>query len=576
MSKMAAIIRLLKLLKHSRVLMFISIICAAFSVGAMLLIPIVTGDAIDLIVGKGNVDFAGVMICVKNIVILIVIGFASKYIMGIVNNKIAYTISAKLRGEMIRKLQLIELGEVDKRNRGDILSRITTDIDQICDGLMLGMMQLFVGLAQIVGTLIFMLGMNIYVAIIVIGLTPLSILSASLIARGAYRLFLKQSYLRGVSSSLINETVYGFATIKEYHYEKERIKQFEENNDELSSVYCKATFISSLVNPITRFVNAIVYMLVALGGGYLVIKGSISVGMLSAFLGYANQYTRPFNEISGVISELQNAFACAKRVFDFLDLEIEEDCKENLFDKEVRGEVRFENVSFSYNKDTELIKGLDIEAHSGQQVAIVGPTGCGKTTLINLLMGFYKPDKGRILLDGVDISKTGKASFRSNMAMVLQDSFILNDTIRNNIAFGAENATFEDVKKAAVASYADSFIKRMPQGYDSIVGEGHISLSAGEKQLICIARAMLRSPSVLILDEATSYVDVRTEEMVQLAFEKLMKGRTSFVVAHRLSTIVDSDLILVMKDGGIVERGSHEDLISKKGFYYELYKSQFG
>ena len=317
-------------------------------------------------------------------------------------------------------------------------------------------------------------------------------------------------------------------------------------------------------------------MLVALGGGYLVIKGSISVGMLSAFLGYANQYTRPFNEISGVISELQNAFACAKRVFDFLDLEIEEDCKENLFDKEVRGEVRFENVSFSYNKDTELIKGLDIEAHSGQQVAIVGPTGCGKTTLINLLMGFYKPDKGRILLDGVDISKTGKASFRSNMAMVLQDSFILNDTIRNNIAFGAENATFEDVKKAAVASYADSFIKRMPQGYDSIVGEGHISLSAGEKQLICIARAMLRSPSVLILDEATSYVDVRTEEMVQLAFEKLMKGRTSFVVAHRLSTIVDSDLILVMKDGGIVERGSHEDLISKKGFYYELYKSQFG
>ncbi|SDB24874.1 ABC transporter ATP-binding protein [Eubacterium oxidoreducens] len=539
-----------------------------------LYIPLLTGRAVDQMIGAGQVEFAVLTDLIQKIVLCIVMGFFAQWLTNYCNNAISFGVSHAMREDFFSKMKRIALARMDQYAYGDLVNRMISDVEQVSDGLLLGANQLFSGLVTIVGTLIFMLLMDVRITLVVIYLTPISLLAATFISKKTYHLFQKQSKLRAQVSGIVNESVSGEKLIQAYGQEDIIMEEFARSNHDLKVISRKATFYSSLVNPGTRFINALVYMAVALVGAISALRGLISVGQLTVFLSYANQYTKPFNEITGVVTELQNALACAGRIFDFLEEEEEQE-EAMQFPGEVKGNVTFENVSFSYEPDKPLIQNMNIEAREGQLIAIVGPTGCGKTTLINLLMRFYEVDDGRILIDGKDIADYSRQSLRAQMCMVLQDSFLIQGTIRDNISFGLEQIRREEIVNAAKAAYADEFIMQLPQGYDTVLDFEADTLSQGQKQLLCIARAMLHSPAIMILDEATSSVDTLTEQKIQKAFHKLMKGRTSFVVAHRLSTIMNADCILVMNDGKIVERGTHEQLLKKDGFYRKLYESQF-
>ncbi|MCR5666382.1 MAG: ABC transporter ATP-binding protein/permease [Eubacterium sp.] len=539
-----------------------------------LYIPILTGRAVDLMIGIGRVDFGILAGLIEKIVLCIVLGFIAQWVTNYSNNAISFGVSHDIRRDFFAKLKKVPVSRLDGYAYGDLVNRMISDVEQLSDGLLLGANQLFTGLVTIGGTLVFMLTMNVKISLVVICLTPISLFAAAFISKKTYHLFQQQSKLRSEVTGIVNENVSGEKLIQAYGREAAVMETFEERNEKLKVVSRKATFYSSLVNPGTRFINALVYMAVALVGAISALHGVISVGQLTVFLSYANQYTKPFNEITGVVTELQNAFACAGRIFSFLQ-EDEEPVQTEQLDGEIRGAVTFCDVSFSYEPDKPLIQHMNIEAKPGQLVAIVGPTGCGKTTLINLLMRFYDVDDGQILVDGKDISKVSRQSLRKNMCMVLQDSFLIQGTIRDNISFGFEEASEEDVLRAAKAAYADEFIMQLPNGYDTVLDFDADNLSQGQKQLLCIARAMLHSPAIMILDEATSSVDTLTEQKIQMAFQKLMDGRTSFVVAHRLSTIMNADCILVMKDGQVIEQGTHAQLLEADGFYKHLYESQF-
>ncbi len=551
-----------------------SFIGAFFSAVISLSIPLLTGDAVDLMIGMGQVDVEILLEYIHKILLLIVLGFFAQWLTNYCNNVISFGVAHDIRCDFFRKIKAVPVARLDSYAYGDLVSRMISDVEQLSDGLLLGANQLFSGLVTIAGTLIFMLHMNIKISLVVICLTPISLFTAAFISKRTYHLFQKQSSLRAQVTGLVNETVTGEKVIQAYGWQNHVLEEFEQGNQELKNVSRKATFYSSLVNPVTRFINALVYMAVALVGALSALTGGISVGQLTVFLSYANQYTKPFNEITGVVTELQNAFACGGRIFAFLREEEEASQRKQLPDS-IQGQVSFAHVDFSYNPKKKLIQDLNIEVKAGELIAIVGPTGCGKTTLINLLMRFYDVDGGKILIDGEDISQISKQSLRSHMCMVLQDTFLMQGSVLENIRFGREDASKEEVILAAQAAYADEFIRQLPQGYDTILDFDSDLLSQGQKQLLCIARAMLHSPSIMILDEATSSVDTLTEQKIQKAFHKLMEGRTSFVVAHRLSTIINADCILVMKDGQIIEKGTHSDLLKKKGFYRNLYESQF-
>ncbi|MBQ3588886.1 MAG: ABC transporter ATP-binding protein, partial [Clostridia bacterium] len=498
-----------------------------------------------------------------------------QWLMNNINNKISFNVTRDIRNQAFEKLQKLPLKYVDSHSYGEILSKMVTDVDELANGLLMGFTQFFTGIMTIIGTLAFMISINYIIAIVVVCLTPISLLIASFISKRTFSLFKVQSEARATQTSIIDECIGNIKVVKAFSHEDEAQKEFDEANERLSKASVKAIFFSSLVNPTTRFVNALVYASVALVGAFIVIDSGaavLSVGALSCFLSYANQYAKPFNEISSVVTELQNALACADRVFEFIDAEPEIP-DEPLLLPDVNGDVKLDNVDFSYDPQRELIKGLSVDIKSGMRVAIVGPTGCGKTTLINLLMRFYDVNDGAISVDGYDIRRVTRHSLRSNYGMVLQETWLQTGTIRDNVAMGKPDATLEEIIEACKASHAHSFIKRLPQGYDTVVSEENCSLSAGQKQLLCIARIMLCLPPMLILDEATSSIDTRTELKIQDAFAKLMRGRTSFIVAHRLSTIRDADLILVMKNGKVIEQGNHESLLEKKGFYYDLYNA---
>lgn len=576
--KASTIKKVLSAIKKYRLLLFISILLALITVGFTLYIPIIIGDAIDLIVGKGKVDFDGIMPLLTRIIIISVGIALLQWLMNNINNKISFNVTRDIRNQAFDKLQKLPLKYVDSHSHGEILSKLVTDVDELANGLLMGFTQFFTGIMTIIGTLAFMISINYVIAIVVVCLTPISLLIASFISKRTFSLFKVQSEARATQTSIIDECIGNIKVVKAFSHEDEAQKEFDEANERLSKASVKAIFFSSLVNPTTRFVNALVYASVALVGAFMVINARpdmlLTVGALSCFLSYANQYAKPFNEISSVVTELQNALACADRVFEFIDAEAEIADAPMLL-PDANGDVKIDNVEFSYDPQRELIKGLSVDIKSGMRVAIVGPTGCGKTTLINLLMRFYDVNDGAITVDGYDIRKVTRHSLRSNYGMVLQETWLQTGTIRDNVAMGKPDATLEEIIEACKASHAHSFIKRLPQGYDTVVSEENCSLSAGQKQLLCIARIMLCLPPMLILDEATSSIDTRTELKIQDAFAKLMKGRTSFIVAHRLSTIRDADLILVMKNGKVIEQGNHESLLEKKGFYYDLYNSQF-
>lgn len=566
--------RVLKYIGKYKFSFIISLVLTLFSTVCTLYIPVLAGEAIDMIVSKGNVNFAGLTKILILILVAIIIGGISQYFTNTLNNRMANNTVKDMRTDAFNNLQYVPVSYIDSRNTGDIVSRIIADAEQFSDGLILGFQNLFSGVITILGTLFFMLTINIWLALIVLVLTPLSLFVSKFISKRTYKYFKKQSEQRGKETSYIEEMLSNIKVVKSYHREDENSENFDVINEELGKDSLNATFFSSLTNPCTRFVNSIVYAVVGLSGALFAINGIITVGNLSASLAYANQYTKPFNDITGVITELQNAIACAGRLLEVIDAEKESDAKGQL-PSNVKGDFTVSDVAFSYDKNKELIKNLSFELKSGQRLAVVGPTGCGKTTLINLLMHFYDIDSGSIKVDSVDINTVSRKSLRQNVGMVLQDTWLKSGTIKENIVFGNENVTDEQVIEAAKKSHAHSFIKKLHNGYDTFIGEDGGSLSTGQKQLICITRLMLNPPPILILDEATSSIDLLTEQRITRSFMKLMKDRTSFVVAHRLKTIVESDLILVMKDGKVIESGTHKSLMEQNGFYKELYQSQF-
>ena len=554
-----------------------SIVLAAISVILTLYIPILTGRAVDCIVGAGAVDFDGILQILKEMTKIIVLTAAAQWLMNACNNKIAYQVVRDVRDEAFKKLEILPLKYIDGHSHGDIVSRIIADVDQFSDGLLMGFTQLFTGVVTIVGTLLFMLSINVTSTVIVVILTPLSFFVAGFIAKRTFNMSKLQSETRGEQTALIDEMIGNEKVVKAFNHEDAVKEQFDEINLRLEKASVKAIFFSSLTNPCTRFVNSLVYAGVGILGAFLAIRGRISVGQLTSFLSYANQYTKPFNEISGVVTELQTALACAGRIFEFIEEEPQiPDAENAVVLREPKGKITMENVSFSYNPDQKLIRNFNLEVQSGQRVAIVGPSGCGKTTVINLLMRFYDVNSGSIKIDGTDIREMTRKSLRDSFGMVLQDTWLHAGTIRENIVMGKPDATDEEVVAAAKAAHSHSFIKRLPKGYDTVIAEDGGSLSQGQKQLLCITRVMLCLPPMLILDEATSSIDTRTEIRISKAFNTMMKGRTSFIVAHRLSTIREADIILVMKDGNIIEQGNHETLLQKEnGFYANLYASQF-
>lgn len=570
------LVKVMKYIKKYRMLVVLSLIFAAVTVVTTLYLPILTGNAVDLMVKKGKVDFVGLKSIVRTMLIVLVITGVAQWIMNICNNYITYHVVQDIRKDAMDRIQIVPLKYLDGHAAGDIVSRVIADADQFADGLLMGFTQAFTGVMTIIGTLGFMLWINGWITLVVILVTPLSFFVAGFIAKKSYSMFQLQSKARGEQTALIDEMIGNQRVVQAYGHEKRSLEQFDEINGRLEKYSLRATFFSSITNPATRFVNNLVYAGVGIVGAFFAIHGMLSVGRLSSFLSYTNQYTKPFNEISGVITELQNAIACAARVFELMEAEPQEpDSPDAIELTQVKGAVELKNVSFSYVPEQKLIRDFNLSVKPGQRVAIVGPTGCGKTTVINLLMRFYDVNKGVIAVDGTDIRNMTRASLRSNIGMVLQETWLKDGTIRDNIIMGKPDATEEEIIAAAKATHAHSFIKRLPQGYDTVVREDGDNLSQGQKQLLCITRVMLCQPPMLILDEATSSIDTRTEIRIQRAFEKLMKGRTSFIVAHRLSTIKNADIILVMKDGNIIEQGSHESLLAQNGFYANLYNSQF-
>ena len=574
------LLRVLQYVKPYRVLVIISLLCACVSAAAQLLIPILTGKAIDQMIGAGQVNLSGVLVFAVWIAVVAALSAVAQQFLATSNNKIAYNISRDLRNAAFHKLQRLPLSYLDAHPSGDLVSRMIADVDTFSDGLLMGFTQLFTGVVLIVGTLTIMLIKNWMIALLVVVLTPLSMFVASSIARKTHHYFTEQARVRGQQTALINELIEGQKVVQSFGHEAASLSDFDCINDELGRVSLNATFFSSLTNPSTRLVNNIIYAAVALVGALSAVGGGISVGDLSVFLSYASQYAKPFNEISGVVTELQNALACAARVFSLLDEDDRVPDKENAAVLSPKGTIDLKDVCFRYVPDRPLIEGFNLHVKPGQRIAIVGPTGCGKTTMINLLMRFYDVNSGAILVDGTDIRNATRHSLRKSFGMVLQDTWLKAGTIRDNIAYGRPDASEEDVIAAAKAAHAHSFIRRLPDGYDTVITENGGNISQGQKQLLCIARVMLGGekgelPPMLILDEATSSIDTRTEIKIQSAFARLMNGRTSFIVAHRLSTIQEADVILVMKDGHIIEQGTHEELLKKQGFYANLYQSQF-
>lgn len=568
--------KVLDYIRPQWLLVLLSLLMAVISVALTLYLPVLTGNVVDHILGPGKVEFSAIFQIMRTMAAAIAVTAAAQWIMNVCNNKIVYTVTRNIREEAFAKIEILPLKYLDTHSSGDIVSRIIADVDQFADGLLMGFTQLFTGVVTIVGTLFFMLSVNAGITVVVVVLTPVSLLVANFIAKRTYSMFKLQSKTRGEQTALINEMIENQKVVQAYGQEEKVQMRFDEINDRLQKCSLRATFFSSITNPSTRFVNSLVYTAVGLTGAFAAVRGVMTVGQLSAFLSYANQYTKPFNEISGVITELQNAVACAGRVFELIDEEPQipdpEPAKE--LPEEI-GRVTISNMNFSYTPEKKLIQNFNLETEKGQMIAIVGPTGCGKTTLINLLMRFYDVDSGSIQIEGVDLRDLKRETVRSAFGMVLQDTWLRSGTIRDNIRTGRPDATDEEIIQAAKEAHAHSFIRRLPEGYDTMITENGGNLSQGQKQLLCIARVMLCLPPMLILDEATSSIDTRTEIKIQKAFNTMMKGRTSFIVAHRLSTIRNADVILVMRDGNIVEQGTHKELLAKNGFYAEIYNSQF-
>lgn len=576
MTQKETLYKVLRYIKKYWFYLILSLLLAMFTVALTLYIPILSGDAIDNIVGKDRVDFNAVFAICKKIALAIALTVVAQWIMNVCNNKITYCVVRDIRDDAFAKIQRLPLSFIDRHSYGEIVSRVIADADQFADGLLMGFTQLFTGVITILGTLGFMLRVNIPITLVVVVVTPVSLFVASFIARRTYQMFHLQSETRGEQTALIEEMLGNQKVVQAFCREEKVLEQFDEINERLRVCSLKGIFFSSITNPSTRFVNSLVYAGVGVFGAFSAVRGGISVGQLSCFLSYANQYTKPFNEISGVVTELQNAVACAGRVLELIEQESEmPDGEEAVEIQKADGTVAIEDVSFSYEEDKPLIEQFHLRVKPGQRVAIVGPTGCGKTTLINLLMRFYDVNKGKIVVSGHDIREITRKSLRENYGMVLQETWLKKGTIRDNIAMGRPEAAEEEIVEAAKASHAHSFIKRLPQGYDTLIGEDGGNLSIGQKQLLCIARVMLCLPPMLILDEATSSIDTRTEIRIQRAFQKMMEGRTSFIVAHRLSTIQEADVILVMKDGKIIEQGNHEELLQQNGFYRQLFDAQW-
>lgn len=575
-SNKGTISKAIKYIKNYSYLLLLSIILATVTVALSLYIPVLVGNAVDLIVGKGRVDFEGVIKILFRIGVVAGIGALLQWVMNIVNNRITFHVIKDIREEAFRKIQRLPLGYLDTKPYGEIVSRIIADVDQFADGLLMGFTQLFTGIVTILGTLIFMISISWKISIVVVVLTPLSLFVAKFIATRTYSMFQRQSEIRANQTSFIDEMISNQKVVQAFSHEDENQQEFDKINEELEQASLKAIFYSSLTNPSTRFINSVVYAAVGLTGALAVVSGGITVGGLTSFLSYANQYTKPFNEISGVITELQNALACAARIFELIEAVPQKPDKDNAYVlNDAKGQIIIEDVDFSYNPEKRLIENLNLNVKPGQRVAIVGPTGSGKTTIINLLMRFYDVNNGSIKVDKEDIRDITRKSLRSSYGMVLQETWLRRGTISDNIIMGKPDATEEEIINAAKAAHAHSFIKRLPNGYDTVINEGGGSLSQGEKQLLCITRVMLCLPPMLILDEATSSIDTRSELKIQEAFARLMTGKTSFIVAHRLSTIREADIILVLKDGSIIEQGKHDQLLKKKGFYARLYNSQF-
>ena len=570
--------RVLGLIRPHLLYVIAGIAAAAVSVLGQLYIPILTGRAIDGMVQAGKVDLGIIGALLPKIAAVAVLAALGQWLLGLCNNKVAYNVSRRLRDRAIEKVQTLPLRYLDGHPTGDLVSRVIADADLFTDGLLMGFTQLFTGILTIIGTLAFMLAVNVPIALVVICVTPLSLLAAALVAKKSYRYFTEQSKVRGDETALINERIEGVKVVQAFGHEKENLSDFDAVNNDLGRVSLKAIFYSSITNPSTRFVNGVVYAGVGLAGALAAIRGGVTVGELSCFLTYANQYTKPFNEISGVVTEMQNAMSCAARVFAFLDAQDQVPDAEGaavLTDEKAHGRVDISHAAFGYVPGQELIRDFNLTVRPGERVAIVGPTGCGKTTLINLLMRFYDVDSGSISVSGTDIRRLTRRSLRGSYGMVLQDTWLKSGTVAQNIAYGKPDASREEIVSAARAAHADGFIRRLPQGYDTVIGEDGGSISQGQKQLLCIARVMLCLPPMLILDEATSSIDTRTELLIQQAFAAMMQGRTSFIVAHRLSTIREADVILVMREGQIVESGTHDTLLAAGGFYAKLYNSQF-
>lgn len=574
--------KVLRYISRYKLLLTVSVLLAALSAAGTLYAPILVGKAIDLIIGKDNVDFAGLARYLILTAVIAAVVALMQWVMNLVNNKITFHVVRDVRADAFRRIEILPLNYIDTHPCGETVSRVIADVDQFADGLLMGFAQLFTGVVTIFGTMGFMISLNWKIAVVVVVLTPLSLFAARFIAKKTYHMFRAQSETRGEQTAFVDEMIGNQKVVKAFGREEENLSRFDEINERLKKTSLRATFFSSLTNPVTRFVNNVVYAFVALTGalsvlGIAFITGSgFTVGALSCILSYANQYTKPFNEISGVVTELQNALACAARVFELIDETPQiPEAADAVALKNVQGRIKMENVSFSYVPEKKLIENLNLDVKPGSRIAIVGPTGCGKTTLINLLMRFYEVNAGEIKADGINIADITRHSLRSSFGMVLQETWLKSGTVRENIAVGRQNATDEEIIAAAKAAYAHSFIKRLPNGYDTIIGSDGGGLSQGQKQLLCIARIMLCKPPMLILDEATSSIDTRTEIKIQKAFASLMQGRTSFIVAHRLSTVREADKILVMRDGHVIEQGRHEELLAAKGFYYTLYNSQF-
>lgn len=575
-SQKATLKKVLHYVKRYWPFLLLSLVFAAVSVVFGLYIPILIGNAVDQVIGKGAVDFEALLIMIKRMVVVVGITALAQWIMNVCNNRITYRVVQDIRAEAIRKIQILPLNYLDTKSSGEIVSRVIADVDQFADGLLMGFTQLFTGIITIIGTLAFMVSVNVKITLVVVVITPVSLVVASKIAKSTYAMFKLQSETRGEQTAYIDEMIGNQKVVQAYSQEEETLAKFGEMNDRLQKCSLRAIFYSSLVNPSTRFVNSLVYTGVGITGAFSVIWGGLSVGQLSCFLSYANQYTKPFNEISGVVTELQNALACAARIFELIEEDPElPETEEAKVLADVKGNVKLEHVDFSYVPERKLIENLNLEVKPGQRVAIVGPTGCGKTTVINLLMRFYDVNRGAVKVEDMDIRDVTRKSLRASYGMVLQETWLKAGTIRENLVMGKPDATEEEVQAAAKASHAHSFIKRLPNGYDTVISEDGGNLSQGQKQLLCIARVMLCLPPMLILDEATSSIDTRTEIKIQEAFARMMEGRTSFIVAHRLSTIREADIILVMKDGSIMEQGNHETLLKQNGFYANLYNSQF-